>query len=145
MIFLAPAIATDSWLMEERFDEFRERYGYAASQNRAIPGLSKLTPEEAYHVWAALSCAPVSFQHSRAQVIEDKPVLRKWIAGMRARDEFPDTDLCLMNAIEGLVDDHDGLLEQYTALEEAAREVADAPFGSIDQRAFYRLREVLGD
>lgn len=36
------------------------------------------------------------------------------------------------------------LEEQYAELEKAAAVLVAQPFGSLDQRAFYRLREVLG-
>jgi hypothetical protein len=54
VVNVAPSIASDSWLSEDRFAEFRRAYAYASSQSQAIPGLARLTPEQAYHVWAAI-------------------------------------------------------------------------------------------
>lgn len=51
---MAPRIDAESWLWEERFEAFREAYGYASSQTRAIPALAKLSPEEAYWLWFSL-------------------------------------------------------------------------------------------
>lgn len=50
-IAMAPQIAADSWLQEQRFAEFRAGYGYASGASNAIPGLSKIDPEDAYHIW----------------------------------------------------------------------------------------------
>ena len=41
-----------------------------------------------------------------------KDDLRAWIARMRDRDEWPDTDLGLMQAIEDVLDSHDELERQ---------------------------------
>jgi hypothetical protein len=53
-IDVAPWISDDSWLREDRFEDFRWAYGYASTQTHAISGLSKITPEEAYYVWASI-------------------------------------------------------------------------------------------
>lgn len=48
---MARPIRADSWLNEDRFREFRAAYTYAAAKTLAIPGLSKIDPEEAFYVW----------------------------------------------------------------------------------------------
>jgi hypothetical protein len=53
-VYMAPTVAVDSWLNEERFAWFRQAYGYAATQSNAIPALAKLTPEDTYYLYAAL-------------------------------------------------------------------------------------------
>jgi hypothetical protein len=50
-VYKARGIREDSWLHEERFAEFRRAYSYAAAKTHAIPGLSKISAEEAYYVW----------------------------------------------------------------------------------------------
>jgi hypothetical protein len=47
----ATPIAPGSWLHEDRFATFRAAYAYASARTQAIPGLSKLTPEDAWYVW----------------------------------------------------------------------------------------------
>lgn len=54
MLYQAPAIKETSWLQEDRFENFRAAYGYASTQTHAIMAMSKLTPEEAYHLFEAL-------------------------------------------------------------------------------------------
>lgn len=53
-IMLAPSIAEDSWLKDAEYESFRNAYGYASTQSRAIIGLSKVTPEDAYFIYEAI-------------------------------------------------------------------------------------------
>lgn len=55
-IYIAPGIKEDSWLNrgDEEFEEFKKGYAYASAQTMAIPGLSKLSPEDLYYVWSAI-------------------------------------------------------------------------------------------
>jgi hypothetical protein len=53
--YAAQGIREDSWLnddtISEDFAAFREGYAYARNMTHAIPGLSKISAEEAYYVW----------------------------------------------------------------------------------------------
>lgn len=55
-VSVAPRISDDSWLhrSDPTFEAFKKGYDYASTQTRAIGPLAKLTPEEAYDVWAAV-------------------------------------------------------------------------------------------
>lgn len=53
-VAVASRITENSWLNEDRFEEFRAGYRYASTQTMAISGLAKLTPEELYYVWSAV-------------------------------------------------------------------------------------------
>lgn len=50
-VYMARGIRPDSWLHEDRFTAFRHAYSYASAKTHAIPGLSKISAEEAYYVW----------------------------------------------------------------------------------------------
>lgn len=50
-VYMARGIRPNSWLHEDRFTAFRHAYSYAAAKTHAIPGLSKISAEEAYYVW----------------------------------------------------------------------------------------------
>lgn len=54
---MAQRIDESSWLMGDEFADFRDRYSYAATQTRAIYGLSKVTPEEVYWIWECMKAA----------------------------------------------------------------------------------------
>ena len=49
MIVSAPIISKDSWLNHSDYAWFRDGYEYASTQNRAIPGLAAVSPEQLYH------------------------------------------------------------------------------------------------
>lgn len=49
-LHIAKEISKDSWLNDPEYKWFKDAYGYAATQSRAIPALSQCTPEEMY--WA---------------------------------------------------------------------------------------------
>lgn len=49
-----PQISKDSWLNSPEYSSFVAGYEYAATQTRAIPGLSKISPEEAYFIYEAI-------------------------------------------------------------------------------------------
>ena len=51
---MAPQIGPKSWLQEERFARFREAYAYASHRSNAVPGLSRVSPEDAYYIWLYL-------------------------------------------------------------------------------------------
>ena len=51
---MAPRIGADSWLQQDRFAAFREAYAYAANTTNAIPGLSRIDPEDAYYIWSSI-------------------------------------------------------------------------------------------
>ncbi len=51
---LAPQIKSDSFLRDKEYIDFVWAYEYASTQTRAIIGLSKLTPEDAYFVFKAI-------------------------------------------------------------------------------------------
>lgn len=53
-LYMAQGIREDSWLKEARFDAFRAGYEYAAAKTQAMPGLTKITAEEAYYVWSLI-------------------------------------------------------------------------------------------
>lgn len=53
-VVAARRISEDSWLREDRFEEFRKGYEYASRSTMAIPALAKCTPEETYHAFAAI-------------------------------------------------------------------------------------------
>lgn len=48
--YAAQRIAPDSWLNEPRFEWFRRAHEYAGTKTNAIAGLSKVHPEELFHV-----------------------------------------------------------------------------------------------
>ena len=54
-IVCANEIKDSSWLNEKRFAWFKQGYQYASTQTRAIPILSKLTPEEFYFAVCAIN------------------------------------------------------------------------------------------
>lgn len=53
-LYLAQGIRAGSWLRESRFDSFRAGYEYASAKTQALPGLTKITAEEAYYVHALI-------------------------------------------------------------------------------------------
>lgn len=53
-VMIAPKIQKNSWLNDPQYEWFVSGYQYAATQSGAIPGLSKLTPEELYHITSAI-------------------------------------------------------------------------------------------
>jgi len=54
MIHIARQIKEGSWLQEDRFEWFRKGFGYASTQTRATPALSKASPEEICHAVCAI-------------------------------------------------------------------------------------------
>ena len=53
-IISAPRISKNSWLNEPEYANFVAGYEYAGTQTRAIHGLSKISPEEAYFIYEAI-------------------------------------------------------------------------------------------
>lgn len=53
-VYAAQGIRDDSWLQEDRFADFRTGYNYASGKMNAIPGLSKVTAEEAYYIYTMI-------------------------------------------------------------------------------------------
>ena len=54
MIIKASKISNTSWLNAPEYANFMAGYEYASTQTRAIHGLSKITPEEAYFIYEAI-------------------------------------------------------------------------------------------
>lgn len=50
----APKISKESWLNDPEYANFVVGYEYAATQTRAIQGLSKISPEDAYFIYEAI-------------------------------------------------------------------------------------------
>jgi hypothetical protein len=50
-VLAAPPIREGSFLQDAQHADFRRAYEYASWKQRAIEGLAKLTPEDAYFVW----------------------------------------------------------------------------------------------
>lgn len=50
----APTIAEDSLLQMDRFEGFRAAFAHAAAEPSAAVALSRITPEQAYSLFAAL-------------------------------------------------------------------------------------------
>jgi len=65
MIIKASIISKKSWLNDPEYSSFVAGYEYASTQTRAIHGLSKITPEEAYFIfeaiWRGIDMRPVKF------------------------------------------------------------------------------------
>ena len=53
-MYFAPKISDKSWLNDPEYANFVAGYEYASTQTRAIHGLSKITPEEAYFIYEAI-------------------------------------------------------------------------------------------
>ena len=53
-VLAAAQINKKSWLNDEEYKSFIAGYEYASTQTRAIKGLSKISPEEAYFVYEAI-------------------------------------------------------------------------------------------
>lgn len=53
-LITAPQISKDSWLNDSEYANFVAGYEYAMTQTRAIQGLSKVAPEQAYFIYEAI-------------------------------------------------------------------------------------------
>jgi hypothetical protein len=53
-MMIASSIRDDSWINDPKYAAFKNAWLYASSQTRAIPAMSKITPEEAYFLFDAL-------------------------------------------------------------------------------------------
>lgn len=53
-MYTAQGIRDDSWLHEDRFADFRTGYEYASGKINAIPGLAKVSAEEAYYIYTLI-------------------------------------------------------------------------------------------
>lgn len=53
-VIRAPKISKDSWLNDPEYASFVAGYEYATTQTRAIHGLSKVSPEEAYFIYETI-------------------------------------------------------------------------------------------
>lgn len=52
---IANGISKESWLNDENYAKFVAGYEYAMTQTRAIPALSKCSPEEMYFAWSLIN------------------------------------------------------------------------------------------
>lgn len=50
----AQPVSEESWLREQRFSRLYRTLTYAAAKSNAIPALSKITPEEAAHLFLVM-------------------------------------------------------------------------------------------
>lgn len=53
-IVSVPQVSEKSWLNNREYRSFVAGYEYATTQTRAISGLSKISPEEAYFIYEAI-------------------------------------------------------------------------------------------
>ena len=79
MIQIAPPIETTSWLRLPEFAWFVEAYGYAATQTKAIPALSKCSPEEMYYAFIAI-------MHGRCRKVDETDRLYEELKGITTDD-----------------------------------------------------------
>lgn len=65
MIIKSQNISKESWLNDPEYANFVAGYGYAATQTRAIRGLIKISPEEAYFVYEAIKRGSKMSSHEK--------------------------------------------------------------------------------
>ena len=61
----AEKISEKSWLNASEYADFVAGYEYASTQTRAIHGLSKITPEEAYFIYEAIKRGSEPSNHEK--------------------------------------------------------------------------------
>ena len=64
-VIRAPKISKNSWLKDPEYASFVAGYEYASTQTRAIHGLSKITPEEAYFIYEAIKRGSEPSNHEK--------------------------------------------------------------------------------